>query len=42
MSDLGKEDGGEDLIIDDCDKHDSDNCDDGCGCNKSCNISIIY
>ena len=37
--DLGKEDGGGDLINDDCDKYDGDDddCDD-CGDNKSCNV----
>ena len=34
--DLGKEDGGGDLINDDCDKYDDDDCD-----NTSCNVSII-
>ena len=32
--DLGKEDGGGDLIKDDCDKYDDDDCDD-CGDNTS-------
>ena len=36
---MGKEDGGGDLINDDCDKYDDD-CDD-CGDNTSCNVSII-
>ena len=35
-----KEDGGGDLIRDDCDKYDDDDCD-GCGNNTSCNVSII-
>ena len=39
--DLGKEDGGCDVINDDCDKYDDDNCVDNCGDNTSCNISII-
>ena len=39
MLDLDKEDGGGDLINDDCEKHDN-NCD-GCD-NTSCNVSIIY
>ena len=38
---LGKLDGGCDLINDDCDKHDDDNYDDDCGDNTSCNVSII-
>ena len=38
--DLGKDDGGVDLIKDDCDKCDDDDCDD-CGDNTSCNVSII-
>ena len=38
--DLDKEDGDGDLINDDCDKYDDDNCDD-CGDNTSCNVSII-
>ena len=40
--DLGKEDGGGNLIKDDCDKYDDDDddCDD-CGDNTSCNVSII-
>ena len=38
---LGKEDGGGDLIKDDCDKYDDNDCDD-CGDNTSCNVSIIY
>ena len=33
---MGKEDGGGDLINDDCDKYDDD-----CGDNRSCNVSII-
>ena len=37
--DLGKEDGGGDLIKDDYDKYDDDDCDD---CNASCNVSIIH
>ena len=32
---MGKEDGSDDLINDDCDKHDDDNCDDDCGNNMS-------
>ena len=28
---LGKEDGGDGLVDDDCDKHDDNNCDDDCG-----------
>ena len=39
--DLGKEDGGGDMIKDDCDKHDDDNCGDYCHDNMSCNILII-
>ena len=39
--DLGKEDGGGDLIKDDYDKYDDDDCDD-CGNNASCNVSIIH
>ena len=35
-----KEDGGGDLIKDDCDKYDGDDCDDY-GDNTSCNVSII-
>ena len=35
-----KDDGGGDLIKDDCDKYDDDDCDD-CGDNTSCNVSII-
>ena len=38
--DLGKKHGGGDLINDDCDKYDDDDCDD-CGDNTSCNVSII-
>ena len=38
---LGKEDGSDDLINDDCYKHDDDNCDDGCGNKMSWNVSII-
>ena len=38
--DLVKEDGSGDLINDDCDKYDDDNCDD-CGDNMFCNVSII-
>ena len=38
---LGKEDGGGDMIKDDCDKHDDDNCDNDCDDNTSCNVSII-
>ena len=38
--DLGKEDGGGDLIKDDFDKYDDDDCDD-CGDNTSWNVSII-
>ena len=38
--DLGKEDGGDNLI-NDCDKHDDDNCDDDCDDNTSRNVSII-
>ena len=38
MFDLCKEDGGSDLINDDCDKHDDNICDDGCGDNTSCNV----
>ena len=34
------EDGGGDLINDDCDKYDDDDCDD-CGDIASCNVSII-
>ena len=37
---LGKEDGRDDIIKDDCDKHGDDNCDD-CDDNTSCNVSII-
>ena len=37
---VGKEDGGGDLINDNCDKYDDDNCD-VCGDNTSCNVSII-
>ena len=37
---LVKEDGGGDMIKDDCDKYDDDDCDD-CGDNTSCNVSII-
>ena len=37
---VGKEGGGGDLINDNCDKYDDDNCD-VCGDNKSCNGSII-
>ena len=37
--DLGKDDGGGDMIKDDYDKYDDD-CDD-CGDNTSCNASII-
>ena len=39
--DRDKEDGGGNLINDDCDKHDGDNCDDGCGDNISRKVSII-
>ena len=39
--DLGKECGGGDLIHDDCDKHDDGSCDDDCGDNTSCKVSII-
>ena len=35
------EDGGGDMINDNCDKHDDDNCDDDCGDNMSYNVSII-
>ena len=28
------------MIIDDCDKHDDDNCDDDCGNMTSCSVSI--
>ena len=35
--DLGTEDGGDDMINDDCDKYDDDGCDD-CGDNTSCNV----
>ena len=38
--DLGKEDGDGDTISDVCDKHDDDNCDDYCGDNTSCDVSI--
>ena len=38
--DLNKGDGCDDLINDDCDKHDDDNHDDCCD-NILCNISII-
>lgn len=38
---MGKEDGSDDLINDDCDKHDDDNCDDDCGNNMSWNNSMI-
>ena len=38
--DLGKEDGGGDLIKDNCDRYDDDNCND-CGRNTSCNVLII-
>ena len=38
--DLGKNDGGGDLINYDCEKYDDDNCDD-CGDNTPCNVSII-
>ena len=38
--DLVKEDGGSNLIKDDCDKYDDDDCDD-CGDNTSCNVSIF-
>ena len=41
MFDLGNEDGGGDLINDDCDNHDDDNCNNGCGDNTSCKVSII-
>ena len=34
---LVKEDGGGDMIKDDCDKYDDDDCDD-CGDNTSCNV----
>ena len=34
------EDGGGDLINDNCDKYDDDDCDD-CGDSASCNVSII-
>ena len=34
------EDGGGDLINDDCDNYDDDDCDD-CGDSASCNVSII-
>ena len=37
---VGKVDGGGDLINDNCDKYDDDNCD-VCGDNTSCNVSII-
>ena len=37
---MGKEDGGGDLIKDDCDKYDDDDCDD-CGDNTSFKVSII-
>ena len=40
--DLGKEDGGDNLINDDCDKHDDNNCDDDCVDNTSCKVSIIH
>ena len=36
-----KEDGGDDLVIDNIDKSDNDNCDDNCGDHMSCNASII-
>ena len=36
-----KEDGGGNLINNDCDKHDDDDCDDDCGDNTSCKVSII-
>ena len=39
--DLGKEVGGGDLINDDCDKHNDNNCDGDCGNNTSCTVSII-
>ena len=40
--DLGTEDGGGDLINDDCYKYDEDDDDcDNCGDNTSCNASII-
>ena len=39
--DLGKEDGGGDLINNDFDKYDDNNCDDDCGDNTSCKVSII-
>ena len=39
--DLGKEDGGGDMIKDDCNKLDDDNCSDYCHDNTSCNILII-
>ena len=38
--DLGKKNGSGDLINDDCDKYDDDDCDD-CGDNTSCNVLII-
>ena len=38
---LGKEDGVGDMIKDDCDKHDDDNCDDDCYDNTSCNVLFI-
>ena len=39
--DLDKEDRGGNMINDDCDKHDDDNCNDDCGDNTSCNVSTI-
>ena len=38
--DLGKNNGGGDLINYDCDKYDDDNCD-NCGDNTPCNVSMI-
>ena len=37
--DLCKEDGGGNLLKDDCDKYDDDDCND-CGDNTSCNVSV--
>ena len=41
MFDLSKKDGGGNMINDDCDKYDDDNCDDDCRENTSCKISVI-
>ena len=41
MFGLGKKDGDDDLVNDDCDKHDDDNCNDDSGDNTPYNVSII-